>query len=108
MAADTPDIPDLPPDLSRLADRLADDPSFSTGRAPGKAFGGALRVSSEMIAGIAAGGGGGWLLDEWLGTSPIWLILCVGLGFAAGLRNVFRTAQGYDRPPPPPGQVPPS
>ena len=50
-----------------------------------------------MIAGIAVGGGAGWLLDEWLDTSPALLIICVGLGFAAGLRNVFRTAQGFGR-----------
>ncbi len=50
-----------------------------------------------MIAGIAVGGGAGWLFDEWLDTSPALLIICVGLGFAAGLRNVFRTAQGFGR-----------
>ncbi|MCY4430381.1 MAG: AtpZ/AtpI family protein [Rhodospirillales bacterium] len=101
MADDTPNDRDVPPDLSRLADRLADDRSSSPGKvrsrrgAPGKALGGALKVSSEMIAGIAVGGGAGWLLDEWLDTSPALLIICVGLGFAAGLRNVFRTAQGF-------------
>ncbi len=44
-----------------------------------------------MIAGIAVGGGAGWLLDDWLDTSPALLLVCVVLGFAAGLRNVFRT-----------------
>jgi ATP synthase protein I len=66
-----------------------------------------------MIAGIALGGGAGWLLDDWLDTSPTLLIICVGLGFAAGLRNVFRTAQGFSRRQPdqeqnPPPQDPPS
>ena len=119
MADDTPNGRDVPPDLSRLADRLADDTSSSSGNvrsdrgARGKAFGGALKVSSEMIAGIALGGGAGWLLDDWLDTSPTLLIICVGLGFAAGLRNVFRTAQGFSRRQPdqeqnPPPQDPPS
>ena len=54
-----------------------------------------------MIAGIAVGGGAGWLLDAWLDTSPAGLMVCLGLGFAAGLRNVFRTARGFGRQPPP-------
>ncbi len=105
MADDTPDRPDLPADLSRLADRLADGvpPAPGSGRprqrTSGRAFGGALKVSSEMIAGIAVGAGFGWLFDTWLDTSPTWLIICTGLGFAGGLRNVFRTAQNYGRRP---------
>ncbi|MFN4169572.1 MAG: AtpZ/AtpI family protein, partial [Pannonibacter phragmitetus] len=33
----------------------------------------AMKLSSEFIAGIVAGGMIGWLLDQWLGTMPIGL-----------------------------------
>ena len=101
VAEETPSERKIPPDLSRLADRLADEglssagKSRSRGRAHGTALGGALKVSSEMIAGIAVGGGAGWLLDDWLDTSPALLMICVGLGFAAGLRNVLRAAHRF-------------
>jgi len=49
-----------------------------------------LRLSTEFIAGIIAGTGLGWLLDYWLGTIPLFLILGLGLGFAAAIMNVLR------------------
>jgi ATP synthase protein I len=39
------------------------------------------------------GGGIGWLLDQWLGTLPWFLLLFFFLGAAAGTMNVFRTAK---------------
>jgi len=52
-----------------------------------------LRLSTEFIAGIIAGTGLGWLLDYWLGTIPLFLILGLGLGFAAAIMNVLRVTQ---------------
>ena len=56
------------------------------------AIGRAFRMSTEFVAGIIAGGGLGWLLDRWLGTSPWGLIVFLMLGFAAGTFNVVRAA----------------
>ncbi|MDF1687182.1 MAG: ATP synthase protein I [Parvibaculaceae bacterium] len=52
-----------------------------------------LRLSTEFIAGIIAGTGLGWLLDYWLGTTPLFLILGLGLGFAAAIMNVLRVTK---------------
>lgn len=52
----------------------------------------ALRLSSEFIAGIVAGGGIGFLLDTLVGTSPWGLIVFLLLGFCAGVFNVLRSA----------------
>ncbi len=57
------------------------------------AMGYAFRVGIELVVGLVVGAGIGWLLDYWLGTSPALLILFFFLGAAAGIRNVFRTAQ---------------
>lgn len=53
----------------------------------------AWRMVIELVAGIAIGFGIGYGLDAWLGTMPIFLILFIGLGLAAGIRTMMRTAQ---------------
>ncbi len=65
-------------------------PSSSGPLALGRAF----RMSAEFVAGVIAGGGLGWLLDRWLGTSPWGLIVFLMLGFAAGVYNVMK-ASGF-------------
>ncbi len=54
----------------------------------------ALRIGTELVAGLAVGVVIGWLLDRWLGTKPLFLILFFILGSAAGIMNVFRTVSG--------------
>jgi ATP synthase protein I len=49
-----------------------------------------FRVVSELVAGIIVGGGVGYLLDRWLGTKPILLILLGLLGTAGGFWNIIR------------------
>ncbi|WP_411816291.1 AtpZ/AtpI family protein [Hyphococcus sp. DH-69] len=85
---------DRPPSLDEFSERL--DRMRGTGKVPnanasGPAWGRALRVSSDLLAGLIVGGFLGWGLDYWLGTSPWLLLLGLGLGFAAGLRNMMRT-----------------
>ncbi|WP_370518144.1 MULTISPECIES: AtpZ/AtpI family protein [unclassified Saccharibacter] len=53
-------------------------------------FGMALRIGSDMIAGIAIGVGIGYGLDRWTGHLPLFLIVFTLLGFCAGMRNVWR------------------
>lgn len=61
--------------------------------ARGRAFGEAFKIVAELIVGVAVGGGLGWVMDRQLGTTPWLLIVCLMLGFAAGLSNVIRTAR---------------
>ena len=57
------------------------------------ALGVAWRISIEMAVAIGVCGAIGYGLDRWLGTVP-WLMLgFLVLGFAAGVRNVYRVAQ---------------
>jgi ATP synthase protein I len=51
-----------------------------------------FRLSTELVAGVLVGAGLGWLLDWWLGTSPLGMIVFLLLGFAAGVLNVMRAA----------------
>ena len=59
----------------------------------GAALGQALRLGVELVAGVAVGGFIGWALDRFLGTAPLLMVVFIGLGAAAGIMNVVRTAK---------------
>lgn len=61
----------------------------------GAGLGFALRVGIELVAALAVGVGIGWLLDYWLETSPLMLVVFFFLGSAAGFLNVYRAVSGY-------------
>ena len=71
-----------PPD-SQTGERPTSDPS---------AIARGFRLSIELVAGVLVGAGIGWLLDWWLGISPLGMIVFLLLGFAAGVLNVMRAA----------------
>ena len=48
------------------------------------------RVLSYLIGGLGGGALVGWVLDRWFGTSPLFLLLLMFLGTAAGFRNIIR------------------
>lgn len=52
------------------------------------------RVATEMVAGVLVGAFIGWVLDRWLETSPLFLVLMFFLGAAAGMLNVWRIVSG--------------
>ena len=56
------------------------------------AMGQAFRLSAEFVSGVVAGGIVGWLVDRLAGTSPWGLIVCLILGFCAGMLNLLRAA----------------
>ena len=62
-------------------------------QARGAAMGQALKLATEMIAGVAVGGFIGWWLDWVFGTQPILMVVFLVLGAAAGITNVVRSAQ---------------
>jgi len=59
----------------------------------GAALGQALKLGIELVAGVAVGGFIGWALDRFLGTAPLLMVICLGLGAAAGILGVVRTAK---------------
>ncbi|WP_417259874.1 AtpZ/AtpI family protein [Celeribacter sp.] len=52
----------------------------------------AWRMVIELVAGLMIGFGIGYTLDGLFGTIPIFLVLFVGLGLAAGVKTMMRTA----------------
>ena len=65
--------PDRPPDSEP---RPTADPS---------AIARGFRLSTELVAGVLLGAGIGWLIDRWVGTTPLAMIVFLLLGFAAGV-----------------------
>lgn len=62
---------------------------------PASGAGLAARIGVEMVSAVIVGALIGVFLDKWLGTAPLFLIVLLFLGGAAGILNVYRTASGY-------------
>lgn len=56
----------------------------------------AMNLASALISGSAVGGIGGYYLDRWLESSPLFLIAGFFLGFAAGVYNLMQAAKKED------------
>ena len=61
-----------------------------------RAWSGALRAGSDLIAAILVGVGLGLLADRLAGWAPWGMLVGLFLGFAAGLRNAMRTARNVN------------
>ena len=93
------------PGQDRKADRLADmgrriDAARDAGKPkPRKskeeytAASYAWRMVIELVMSIVIGAAMGWGLDSLFGTLPVFLIVFVLLGFAAGVRTMLRSAE---------------
>ncbi|WP_420411914.1 AtpZ/AtpI family protein [Roseibium sp.] len=80
--------------LNRMLDgqRKAEEAEQKAKKSDSSGYGQAMKLSSEFISGIVVGGGLGWFVDQWLGTTPFGLIVFLLIGFAAGVLNVMRAA----------------
>jgi len=79
------------------ADRRETAATRTRSKSDSKALGQALRYSAEFVSGVVAGGIVGWIIDRLAGTSPWGLIVCLILGFCAGMLNLMR-ASGVVKP----------
>ena len=79
--------------LGRKIDEARGETTPLSGDAPPGALGIAFRFATELGAALFVGAGLGWLLDHFLHTAPIFIVVMFLLGAAAGIRNVMRAAK---------------
>jgi ATP synthase protein I len=102
----TPSEADLSEKLRSIEARLSDirsqsapaEPSSGRLTADGTAMGRGMKMVSEFVGGIVAGGLLGWIIDRLLPTAPFGLLIGLLFGFAAGLRNLYRATQSQPKP----------
>lgn len=88
------------PSLERLQQQI-DEAKNSAGEGKTPAgespdMGPALRMGVELVAGLVVGCVLGYYIDKWLGTFPLFFIICFFLGAAAGFKNLLREAKKMD------------
>ena len=52
-----------------------------------------LEMAISVVIGLAIG----YYLDEWLGTGPWLTVVWLALGFAAGVRSLYRSAKKSEK-----------
>jgi ATP synthase protein I len=71
-----------------------DKSAESSGQSIGAATNLGFRVLVEFVTAIIIGPVIGWQIDAWLSTGPIFLIIFLFVGVAAGFLNVYRIGVG--------------
>lgn len=94
---------DRPPSFEEIDSRLAEirkrrtPKPMGSGAAKWKGAELAWRMVVDLAAGIAVGLTIGWGLDSLFGTKPLFMVVFVLLGFAAGVRVMLRSAEDQRR-----------
>ena len=94
-----PEFDDFDARLERVRERAGstvDEPAESGKKAPNTTQAG-LHIGIELVAGIIGGALIGYGLDAWLDMKPLWLIVFLVLGSAAGMLNAYRYISRMDR-----------
>jgi ATP synthase protein I len=62
---------------------------------PWQALGGLATVGITLVVAIAGATIGGYFLDGWLGTKPLFTLIGLGVGIATGVREFIRTMKQW-------------
>lgn len=90
----TDDLDDLEKRLERVREKHA--PASNQG-ADTSMLGVAWRISTELVVAVLVGCGLGLGVDTLTNTRPLFMIVGLCVGIAAGLRNVFRMVREIER-----------
>ena len=77
----------------KIAKKNIRKPEQKTVGSNAASLGKALKISTELVASVVVGTTIGFLLDNWFDTKPLLIICFFFMGVAAGILNVFKSAQ---------------
>ena len=60
-------------------------------------MGSAFRLGTELVAAVVVGTISGFILDNWFGTKPWFIITFFFIGVSAGILNVIRVAKNMQK-----------
>ena len=60
-------------------------------------LGSAFKLGTELVAAVAVGTIIGFILDNWFGTKPWFIIIFFFIGVIAGIMNVIRVANNMQK-----------
>ncbi|MDP9126838.1 MAG: AtpZ/AtpI family protein [Pseudomonadota bacterium] len=89
-------IDDLGVRIRHAADKNSGLPETKAADSPA----GAMKASNtgyELVGTVLACVAIGWLIDRYLHTGPWGILIMMLVGFVAGIMNVWRALNGYDR-----------
>lgn len=64
---------------------------------PWQSLGMLATVGITFVVATAGATIGGYFLDRWLGTTPLFTLIGIAVGAAAGFRNLFRTIKRAEK-----------
>lgn len=64
---------------------------------PWRALGGLATVGITLVVATALATIGGYFLDGWLGTKPVFTLIGLGVGIATGFREFFRAIRRWEK-----------
>ena len=70
---------------------MADEPS------PWRSLAMLASVGMTFVVATAGATLGGYFLDRWLGTTPWFTLIGIGVGVAAGFRGLFRSVKNAEK-----------
>ena len=77
----------------KIAKSKLENSEIKTDRKKGVFLGNAFKLGTELVAAVAVGSIIGFILDNWFGTKPLFIILFFLFGSAAGIYNVIKAAK---------------
>lgn len=84
-------------DLQAKIDKIKKPESGDSEASYGTDMGRAMRLIVDLMAGVIMGVGAGYFMDKWLTTQPLFMIIGLLLGMAAGVKNMLRSAELIDK-----------
>ncbi len=84
-------------ELQAKIDKIKKPAKSSSGSSPSADISQAMRLVIDLAAGALVGAVFGYFLDRWLGTLPLFALIGLFLGMAAGIKNMMRSAELIDK-----------